>query len=51
MANLTVPAIEAVASYATRFTTLATTDVEEESIEAEETIELQEKNCVFFNYR
>ena len=42
MANLTVPALGAVASGATRLTTLATTDVEKESIEAKVTIELQE---------
>ena len=46
LANLTVPALGAIASDVTRLTTLATTDVEEESIEAEEAIELQE-HCVF----
>ena len=42
MATLTVPALGTAANDATRLTSLATTDVEEESIEAEETIELQE---------
>ena len=48
MATLTVPALETVASDATRLTIFATTDVEEESTEAEDTVELQEYS-VFFN--
>ena len=42
MSTLTVPVLETVASDATRLMILATSDVEEESIEAEENIELQE---------
>ena len=42
MATLMVPALGTVASDATRLTILATTDVDEESTEAKNTVELQE---------